>query len=361
MPRPGILTALTALAVTSAVIEARAEAPTVPVYRSFKDWVIGCDNTRSCTALGLQPDDGETGAFIRVERAGGGSSKVRVLLALFDEALIPGEPVTVAIEGLEDVRPSWPVERREEGYAIITVPEAEVTPFINALRQGRRLSLTGPSGEQAEISLDGATAALLFMDDMQGRVGTVTALVRPGTNPASTVPTPPPPPEVRPVRVPEGAYADPGHARIVRERLAQEEPDACDPPQAGSADADQVLPLGDDKELVSLMCWQGPYNSASRYFRVDGGNADNAQPVRFPAPLAGADEQEGNSITNGFFDPPSGLLGFFGKGRGIGDCGASGEYAWTGERFALVSYQFINVCRLVPEVFWPVLWRADLR
>jgi antitoxin (DNA-binding transcriptional repressor) of toxin-antitoxin stability system len=367
MPRLSVLIILTLLVVTSATAEAHAQAPAVPAYRIFKDWVIGCDNTRSCTALGLQPDDSGTGAFIQVERAGGGLSAAVIRLAMGNEALTPGEPMTITINGgpVAGLTATRPVEDQgqEEGYAIVTLPKAEITSFIDALRRGRRLELTGASGEGAVVSLDGAMAALLFMDDVQGRIGTVTALVRGGTTPASAIPAPPPPPQVHPLRVPEGAYADPDHARVVRQRLAREQPDACEPQYADIGDADDVLPLGDDKELVSLLCWRGPYNESFTYFLVEGGNAEDARPVHFPSPLPHEpqDTLDDSSLTNGGFDPQSGHISFFAKGRGIGDCGAIGDYAWTGERFALVSYHLMQVCRLVPMSFWPVLWRADLR
>ncbi len=35
-------------------------------------------------------------------------------------------------------------------------------------------------------------------------------------------------------------------------------------------------------------------------------------------------------LINSDFDPKTGQIGFFAKGRGIGDCGSSGGYAWTG-------------------------------
>jgi antitoxin (DNA-binding transcriptional repressor) of toxin-antitoxin stability system len=368
MSRLSLLITLILLAPAPIMAEALAGAAATPTYRSFKDWVIGCDNTRSCIALGLQPDDsGGRGAFIQVERAAGGLASAAIRLALFNEALTPGEPMTVTIDGgpAAGLMPTRPVEYQGEegGYAIVTLRETEIASFIDAVRRGRRLRLADASGKGGAVSLDGAMAALLFMDDVQGRIGTVTALVRPGGTPASAVPPPPPLPKVRPLPAPEGAAADPDHARVVRQRLAREQPDACEFEDTDFANVDEVLPLGEDKALVSLLCWRGAYNFTSTYFVVEGSDAENARPVRFPSPIAAVDPDatDESSLTNGYFDPQSGRLGFFGKGRGPGDCGESGDYAWTGKDFALVSYQFMDVCRGVPMPFWPVLWRADVR
>jgi hypothetical protein len=273
--------------------------------------------------------------------------------------------ITIDDRPVAGLTPTRPVEYQSEegGYAIVTLRKTEITSFIDALRRGRRLTLADASGEGAEVSLEGAMAALLFMDDVQGRIGTVTALVRGGTTPASAIPAPRPPPQVHPLRVPEGAYADPDHARIVRQHLAREQPDACEPQEADFANLDEVLPLGNDKELVSLLCSRGAYNFSSTYFLIEGGDAEDARPVHFPSPLPREpqDTLDDSSLTNGAFDPQSGRLGFFAKGRGLGDCGASGEYAWTGEDFTLVSYQLMDACRGVPMDSWPVLWRANLR
>jgi hypothetical protein len=114
--------------------------------------------------------------------------------------------------------------------------------------------------------------------------------------------------------------------------------------------------------LVSILCTRGAYNFEHVYYIVESGNAAGAKPAVFPVPEAreGRQTRENNSLVNGAFEPKTGLLGFFSKGRGIGDCGISGEYAWTGERFLPVSYRVMDTCRGVPQPFWPALWRAEV-
>jgi Protein of unknown function (DUF1176) len=355
---PSFLVVLLGLASLMAV--AHAQSPPVPAYRSFKDWVVGCDNTRSCIAVGLQPED-STGHFVQVEREGGGQARVRVRFAFFNEELTPGEPIVVTVDGtpVPGMASSRPVHDRDEGigpYSMILLDEGEVAPFLDAVRRGRRLRLAPASGEAAEVSLEGAVAALVFMDDAQGRVGTATALIRRGAKPESAVPAPPPPPRVRAFRVPQGAEADPGLVQIIRERLLQEEPDACDPPEPGRSEA-STAPLGNDKMLVTILCTGGAYNFGYRHYIVEGGNAAGAKPAVFPVP---EEAQEERQLFNSSFEPKTGLLRFFSKYRGPGDCGRRGEYAWTGERFLPVTYHKMGECRGVPEPYWPALWRAEV-
>ena len=41
-------------------------------------------------------------------------------------------------------------------------------------------------------------------------------------------------------------------------------------------------------------------------------------------------------LINAGWDKAQGLLSSFSKGRGLGDCGTTADYAWDGERFRLV-------------------------
>jgi hypothetical protein len=38
--------------------------------KSYKDWVIGCDNARACVALGMTADDDSLSAYLRIARDG---------------------------------------------------------------------------------------------------------------------------------------------------------------------------------------------------------------------------------------------------------------------------------------------------
>ena len=68
--------------------------------------------------------------------------------------------------------------------------------LIEALRRGDRLELTLAAAEPALVSLAGSAAALHYMDAVQGRAGTVTALADAGDAPAATVAPVPEPPAV---------------------------------------------------------------------------------------------------------------------------------------------------------------------
>ena len=67
---------------------------------------------------------------------------------------------------------------------------------IDAMAQGKVMTIRGASTQ--DVSLHGAAAALLWIDEKQGRLDTPTALIRRGSRPAALVPIAPPLPTVTP-------------------------------------------------------------------------------------------------------------------------------------------------------------------
>lgn len=66
------------LAVTSCAANA---AEQVPLYRVIKNWLIACDNTRSCTAIAATPMRDDTGTLtfsLRITREAGPEGALRI-------------------------------------------------------------------------------------------------------------------------------------------------------------------------------------------------------------------------------------------------------------------------------------------
>jgi uncharacterized protein DUF1176 len=75
--------------------------------------------------------------------------------------------------------------------------------------------------------------------------------------------------------------------------------------------------------------------------------------VQLPTPL--------QLFVNGHLDPATLTLTTFDKGRGLGDCGTFGEWAWDGRDFRLTRYQVMPSCAGIRVEHWPVLYRATRR
>ena len=83
-------------------------------------------------------------------------------------------------------------------------------PFIAALRKSETLNLATVDGKwKADISLHGAVAALLT-DEIQGRIGTKTALIGAGDKPRTAVPDAPALPVIVRAEDATGRQGEPG-------------------------------------------------------------------------------------------------------------------------------------------------------
>ena len=268
-----------------------------------------------------------------------------------DGATIEG----VASRRLAEAVPDFP------GFLQATLSDNEVAPLVAALRRGSQLSIAIDGGAAADISLAGAMAALLFIDDVQGRVDSVGALARSGRRLASAVPEPPSLPLILAQPAPEGTGVDPRRAEAVTAGWARQAVRDCalDEPEVPTAPG-TIGPLSGDRLLVGVGCGGGAYNFNSVFGIVQPGEPLRVEPARFALPAVDGTGPGGSSesLTNPDFEPADATIGFISKGRGIGDCGSSGTYAWTGESFALTAWRAMPECRGVPEPYWPVLWRS---
>lgn len=312
----------------------------------FRDWVLGCDNRLACSLVGVAADDG-TAAYAVLRRAAGSAAAPEVLLVL-TTGQPRAETVSVSVSGGNGTRTWGPYPMGDHpGGRAAHVPDAEISTLIAALKAGDRMTLLpdGAAGEQASplaISLRGTAAALLAMDERQGRVGTETALTRPGPLPASAVPGEPTVPDIedRPIRQ---------TSRIPRPEDAPADP---------APGCETIPPLGFDlgkgAGLWARCVSAGAYNILYEFWLVRDGAAE---PARFDLP--GRTRDDPHSL----FAPTVGETGRSLRsrylGRGAGDCGVITDWAWTGEAFVPLRVREMDACSGVAPEDWPVLWAVE--
>jgi Protein of unknown function (DUF1176) len=191
------------------------------------------------------------------------------------------------------------------------------------------------------------------MDEQQKRVGSVTALVAQGDKPASSLPAPQAAPVIHAAKPPSTKPPE-TMPEAVRQAAAKAD---CDEP----ATADPIKGKLDERTtLWGVLCSRGAYKYTYAFYLHRTG-ARTAAPVVFETPaLHGAAETD-NQLTNPDFDDRAMTLSFFGKGRGLGDCGSLGRFVWDGRSFQLAAFSAMGSCRGVPLTDWPRAWRADVR
>ena len=326
----------------------------------LREWWAACDARRTCWAFGFTDAGADPLGFVRIERGGAAGAEPVVVLAtgLWEgEEQRPTATMRVSVDGAPG-----PVltARAGEDHAFyvgrVEDPRA-ARALIAALRRGGRLTLqldgwTAP----AVVSLDGATAALLWLDDRQKRAGGVTALARPGPKPASAVPPPPSRRIVRAARaapqdgLPEGWPPAVAARPEVRSCLDEMTSDELKTPDVARLDAETLL--------WGVPCSQGAYQVSYLFFLADA-EGRGWRPAPFEPPPEG--DGEGMWVTTPSYDAETRTLSAWAKGRGLGDCGTASAWTWTGARFVLTHEQTMGECRGVPPEFWPVTVDADVR
>ena len=325
--------------------------------RTFKDWTVGCDNSRNCEAVSLVPEDGGAGyddwdGPISIVRTAGSDDifNIRVLFEvkgidryklLVDGQLVDTGPV---------VQGDYPIE----------IVGEDAKKVAQAIIKGKQLVVRGPADENiTRISLKGSSAALRYIDQQQKRAGTSTALVAMGKR--TFQPTD--------IDVPmivvdqwEAATQVPDTSAIV----ALAENSKCKEDRYGLVE-DQAYPLGKRgdrfRALVLISCGSGAYNfSSAPYigeYRQDGPAGWTFTPAKFDRqPKWGGDGSQ-PLLVNASWDEQEQTLSSYGKGRGLGDCGSAENYVWDGERFRLIDASAMNECRGAYD--WITIWRANYR
>jgi hypothetical protein len=324
----------------------------------FRDWVVGCDNTRRCEAQGYgsegekAPPGGRAALIIQREAGPGQPPALRFAYSSIDEnAPIPaaGQAVRVQVGALRFDMPATTAQASEP-----ELPASRVPALLAAVQKGDVVRLSAGSA-QWHVSLDGAMAALLKMDDLQGRVGTPGALVRKGTKPESSVPAPSVP-VVSAAPLPPTTPADLKLAPAVAALLPHTEnecPD-FDPAEASL----ELLRLTPATLLVLQRCWRGAYQTGSRVWQVDDRPPHRMRRLDLPMPDGSTkDTLVSDGLTNeGTLD-----LHEAAKGRGIGDCWVSQDWTWSGDRLVLVRASESD-CRLFEAGGLLVdLWRTQVK
>ena len=319
----------------------RALTAKVPDAAQFGDWSAACDNIRYCEILAAS--ESLEGWVLYVTRRAPGTAQptVEVLRSFGD-----GTPSAAYIE-IDGRRSDFAID--SEGN-LIGPPAA----FLAALAKANSAQAIGSGGKVlGAIPVMGASAALRWMDDRQERADTVTAIVAKGARPATSVPPPPPLPEVV---MPEMSDAPPQQlsAQDVRDIRAISEDchDDRETARTHRLDAEHTVGI----VLCFLAAYQGP--SIIVVIDEDGGWELASIERAFGQVEYASSAPWQYMLTTADYNSEDRLLTTWGKGRGAADCGNSGSWAWDGKVFRLTSLQMLEPCRGAPPGLWLSRWQT---
>ena len=344
------------------VAAAVAAAPVAPApalqitseTKTFRDWSVTCGNDGTCWAFGFT--SGNNGGWVRIALAPGPDARPQVVFGYWPDSDAKGSArIGLTIDGRNfaaDLN-----DASEDDAPIGQIP-GDARPVIDALAQGKVMTVRGVSTQ--DISLHGAAAALLWIDEKQGRLDTPTALMRRGEKPASTVPIAPPLPTVTPAPSADQSGFGDQNQTVPAALRSRTEVGTCLKESVVPDVSDMVMSARLDArtELWAVPCGSGAYNVTHHWY-VTGPGGRDARPAILLGTSGPADNTSPDNWTvNGQYDPGSRTLSAFAKGRGIGDCGTLQTWTWTGQRFVLKEESTMGECAGVPSDFWPVAWRT---
>ncbi len=322
----------------------------------YKDWEIGCDNARSCVAIGMTAEESMMSAYVRFVRDGGANDTPLVDFVVYPPDDATDKPTQPLIRLSFDAHkagslPKGALTLEEDGDVYrYQLAEDAIPDLVAGMRSATTITVDFYDGDRKltseVISLAGSVAALLQMDDAQQRIGTVTALIKKGDAAADTIPPVPALPVVK--SLPVADMADPLPA--APDGLPKPSPDDC-----GEGPAPYIAyDLGEGAQLWGVCASAGAYNYDYDFRIVRDGAAETAQ---FLVPDQTGDDA--SQLWNSYVDDETKRLNSFFKGRGLGDCGDSNEWAWDGKAFAPMLHMGMGACRGVMPADWPVLYRAE--
>jgi Protein of unknown function (DUF1176) len=318
--------------------------------KTVKDWTAVCNNLGDCTAFGFSPEGADTPAYLIIQRQAGPAAQPTVTIVYGSADAQPAQTWTLALDkrpiaGLGPVRAAG-----SENGARATLTGAAAAQLIDAMRNGQALELDGGGKTSLdEVSLSGSAATLLWVDDQQGRVGTVTALTRKGAAPASSVHPRLSPPLVRPA--PPASQS--GLPKQAPKSLIKSVSD-CDFDASSGEPDDTIARLAPGVVLWGPECDMAAYNETSVFFIGDE-HAGHLKRVIFPE-APGAGQLTDDTLMNVGFDAASQTLSSFSKGRGIADCGSTEAWVWDGKAFQMAREETMPECRGVVPDDWPSLF-----
>ncbi|MCL5500728.1 DUF1176 domain-containing protein [Escherichia coli] len=323
--------ALVMIATLSAPVMAENNSTTF----NHKDWEVVCDNTLTCRAAGYSKEEEASGSVLLVRKAGANTPLVvDVVLAEMESDETSAQPKLVLWIDDKEIG-----EVEPEDSDTWRLSPAQTQALIEAVKGSGKVEFKG-GAKPFELSGDGATAVLLKMDDVQGRLDTPGALVKKGDKPESSVPAAKEPPVIQAAKVSDAQERVLNEAEVAALKpklLASLPKDTnCErlkspDPQAGEGDNDiSLTPLDDTHALISTLCWRAAYNEGYGFWVID-------------SKLAG----EPVLVTDSASDYSDGLISLGQRGRGIGDCWASAEWVWDGKAFTQSSESTTGMCRYI--------------
>ncbi len=288
-------------------------------YKAFGEWSVNCSNGLDCEMTNYASGDANQPIrSFQLLRKPGPNAHLAIGLYLLGEDFpqsLTDLTATISIDnGAAIVSTAGAAHFDEAESSWVFAGDFLAADLPGKMKAGHMLRITisgGGKSTQADFSLQGAAASLLYLDDLQGRVDHVDAMVAKGNLP---------PTEAPPLKEISRFDEFPAAMRAIFADGAECED--TDELRLKVLDA-FAHDLGDGEFIYGSPCGSpGAYNAPFVMFHAIGNYVSQLQ---FPTMF---DEGPGvmTSAYNVDYDYKTQTLNAFFRGRGIGDCGSYDEW-----------------------------------
>jgi len=336
----------------AAFLAVSAHAATPGKVQTFKDWTVGCDNGLACQAVALMPDGPADDALsLVITRPAGATALLAIDMSGFTTK---ADRYRVVIDGKVAQTGNMQV-----GSESIKISGLDAVKLSRSMGKGKAMRVIDGSGaDLGAASLDGASAALRYIDAEQGRTGSRGAVIATGPKMATAKKAALPVITAKKI-VPTDMLPD------ASALVALSESSPCAAERMGSTE-DTAYSLGTGPKgaqaLVLLNCGAGAYNFSSGIYvgERDKGGKWTFAPAQFDYGASGfSPDSKIPLLVNSDWDAATQSISSYAKGRGLGDCGSSESWVWDGTSFRLTRATIMGECR--GSLDWIPVWRAEVR
>ena len=308
-------------------------APLQGFYTSYQDWDAACDNTGTCRIAGYQGDgEIEHPVSVLFTRKAGGNAPVIGQIAVAPDFIDNAPELKLAAKSELRLNGKTLGTLRFDKYGYGKLSSRQTQALLDALRGDAKIEVVSGANTWT-LSDKGAAAAMLKLDEFQGRLNTPSALIRKGRSTRAVL-QPRLVPIIRAAAVPQkGEYelkkSTEKHKAVMAllqksnnggedDNLFDRCPDLHDPERQRNI---TVYPLNAKQVLIATSCVSGAYQGTDFNAVMD----KKLSRVKQVLP-----RQYGGHA--GFDEKTATLSGGF-KGRGLGDCWGGQSAVWNGKTF----------------------------
>ncbi len=331
--------------------------------RQFKHWRSVCDNNGSCKAVAANtPQTGTATTYqLEIARSQGFDTHWTLSFIINGDQARTDEPLHISVDFEQPLRLEPDEDYRSSNhvstYDIIGIHQGNALMQLFASGNEAFVNYLNTKGQEtaARFSLQGISAALLWIDDQQQRLKSPRTIGN--INPATAK---------KPTKTPNDFTSGNTIVRspdkippaIAKMHFADGECVAIDrQPIAGfgfeTAAIDKTL------TLYLIPCFAGAYNVVYRSYLSSTSNNIPRQ-LLFASYTDGMGWTGTKDLMNVSYDTKTKTLSAFAKARGLADCGSTALYRWHEYAFKMVEYRYWGKCdgtRLPQD--WPIIYPAQ--